>query len=116
MRRGLLSTVGMLLLTLICARYASFEPTNPSMNGESLATKAPSPAGTFKVIHVSTDESILQRMRPEASPIVMRINDRELLQTLVQIGRPAGLIRIGDRLALSAPVTDDELTSSVRNH
>ena len=68
------------------------------------------------IVWVSTDVTILARMTSAPAPIVVYINDAELLETLVHIGRPAGLIRFGDRLALSAPVTDEELFPTSREH
>ena len=68
------------------------------------------------IVWVSTDPTVLARMTSAPTPIVVYINDAELLETLVHIGRPAGLIRFGDRLALSAPVTDEELFPTSREH
>lgn len=108
-RRGVLSTTAATLLIVTIARIATFDPGASPAARDRMAIKVPSTDETSRVSRVTTDESIVQRMRPEPIPMVVRINDEQLLQTLVHIGRPAGLIRIGDRLALSAPVTDDEL-------
>ena len=61
---------------------------------------------------VPTDPGILKRYRAEPTGAVVRMDDGLLLQTLASINRPAGLIRMGDRVLLSAPVTDAELNLS----
>ena len=58
---------------------------------------------------VQTDPSVLERYRVQATSRVVHMNDQMLLATLASINRPAGLIRFGDRVRLSAPVTDVEL-------
>lgn len=58
---------------------------------------------------VKTDVSVLVRYRAVPEPVVVRMDDRMLVQTLASIGRPAGLIRFGDDVRLSRPVTDAEL-------
>lgn len=115
-RRGVISTLALALLLFTYLRYVSFAPIAPTDRVERMAGTTAQQTLRTGVVFVSTDESSLQRMRPDPRPIVVQIDDRELLQTLVEIGRPAGIIRIGDRLALSAPVTDDELSSTRRDH
>lgn len=63
--------------------------------------------GVSVVFH--TDETVVQRMAAAPRPLIERVDDAGLMATLREIGRPAGLIRMGARVALSAPVTDDEL-------
>jgi hypothetical protein len=58
---------------------------------------------------VQTDPSVLERCRPAPTDRVVWIDDTTLLRTLASVNRPTGLIRIGDRVRLSAPVTDAEL-------
>ncbi len=60
-------------------------------------------------ITVQTDQSNLGRYRAEPPRSIVRMDDRVLIETLASINRPAGLIRFGDRLRLSAPVTDADL-------
>jgi hypothetical protein len=61
---------------------------------------------------VQTDPGILERCRARPTGAVVHMDDGLLLQTLASINRPAGLIRMGDRVLLSAPVTDAELSLS----
>ncbi len=58
---------------------------------------------------VHTDPTVLERCRARPTGSVLRIDDRTLLAGLASINRPAGLIRIGGQVRLSAPVTDAEL-------
>lgn len=67
----------------------------------------PPPTPGMQVVH--TDPQAADRFRPMPQPVVVTINDAQLVRTLIEIGRPAGLIHIGERIALSAPVTDEEL-------
>ncbi len=65
-------------------------------------------------LRVHTDSSVVERYRATPVDRVIRMDDSALLATLVSIHRPAGLIRFGDRIALSAPVTDEELAKARR--
>ena len=58
---------------------------------------------------ITSDPSVLERLRADPPQAVIRMNDRMLLDALASIDRPAGLIRLGDDIRLSAPVTDAEL-------
>ena len=58
---------------------------------------------------VHTDPTVLERCRARSTGLVVRMDDRMLLDTLASIDRPAGLIRFGNRVRLSAPVTDADL-------
>ncbi|MCP4590693.1 MAG: hypothetical protein GY842_08110 [bacterium] len=62
------------------------------------------------IIRVATDPTVLERYRARSTAVVERIDDRILLNTLASIGRPAGLIRYGGRIRLTAAVTDVELS------
>ena len=55
---------------------------------------------------IQTDPTVLERYRARPTGRIMRMDDHVLLDTLAAIGRPAGLIRFGHRIRLSAPVTD----------
>ncbi len=80
-------------------------PTQPVTQRESIAVEL-----------VHTDPTIRERYEATPATTIVRIDDGQLLSTLVEIGRPAGLIRFGERVALSAPVTDDELRGQQENH
>jgi len=62
---------------------------------------------------VVTDPSIRMRFAVHPTLIVEHVDDDTLVTLLVRIHRPAGLIRIGDRVALTVAVTDDELEAKV---
>lgn len=62
-----------------------------------------------RIVRIATDPTILDRYRPDPPRIVRRVGDEELLRALAAIDRPAGLIRVGDVVRLTLPVTDDEL-------
>ena len=93
-------------------RYADFGARE---SGMTLTTpvQVPSPtlpqpdAGTIVFVH--TDSTIQERYRVSPPSIIVLMDDAQLLKTLVEVGRPAGLIRIGERLAFSTAVTDDDL-------
>jgi hypothetical protein len=59
---------------------------------------------------IETIPGVLERHRAKPTGKVTRIDDAALVATLASINRPAGLVRIGDRVWLTAPVTDAELT------
>lgn len=61
---------------------------------------------------VQTDSGILERYRPAPCRVVERIDDGELLRLLAALNRPTGMIRIGERVQLTDPVTDAELRLS----
>lgn len=70
----------------------------------------PAPVNRAVVIRtVRTDPSIVERYRATSVDRAVRLDDEALIDTLASIHRPAGLIRFGDRVALSAPVTDAQL-------
>ena len=79
--------------------------TPPPVRGWTPVEEAPT-----RTVIVQTDHDIVVRLLASPPAIVTRIDDNQLIRTLIEIGRPAGLIRFGDRVALSAPVTDQEIT------
>ncbi len=60
-----------------------------------------------KLVHTRT--AVLARFASEPTRRIERLDDGKLLAVLASLGRPAELIRDGDRVRLSAPVTDKEL-------
>ncbi len=88
----------------------------PSIAGqppEARQERAPAPEHPQRHLCVTTivqtDPSVLERYRVQPTSHIVRMDDQMLLATLASINRPAGLIRFGDRVRLSAPVTDAEL-------
>jgi hypothetical protein len=84
------------------------QPTVPSI-GERNVKVVPAPTPAPLIVRVASDPGALERHRALPRRIVRRLGDDELLRALVAIDRPAGLIRLGDRVRLTAPVTDAEL-------
>ena len=78
------------------------------------ARSAPSPAVTataapvVDLARVSTVPGILDRYRPSGTTGAILIDDRMLVETLREIDRPAGVIRIGGRTLLTAAVVDED--------
>ncbi len=71
-------------------------------------TEAPRRSGCVTVL-VQTDPTVVDRYRARTTGLAVRMDDRMLLNALASINRPTGLIRFGDSLRLTAPVTDAEL-------
>lgn len=66
------------------------------------------------VIFVESDPAVLERYRTQEAPgLVRRVDDLGLIESLAAINRPAGLIRIGDKVRPSRPVSDAELALNV---
>ncbi len=67
-------------------------------------------AHTTRVLFVDSDPTIVARYAPRLPVGIIRIlDDRALLDTLASIDRPAGLIRMGDQVRLTRPVSDAQL-------
>jgi len=65
---------------------------------------------SVNVVRVKSDSMILDRYAADLPTGLVRwLDDRELLETLTSIDRPAGLIRMGRTVRLSRPVSDAEL-------
>ena len=58
------------------------------------------------ITRVETEPGIADRYRAEASNMVVCVNDVELLETLRRFDRPAGLVRMGGEVFLTASVVD----------
>lgn len=61
------------------------------------------------VEHVRTDPAILDRFAARPTNMPTFLDDRTLITALARIDRPVGLIRSGNHVRLTAPVTDAEL-------
>lgn len=62
----------------------------------------------------NSEPGALERYRSDVHVDVSAyyVDDRQLLATLLEIGRPVGLVRSGGRVTLTKPVTDAELSPS----
>ncbi len=120
MRRRVLAAGGslcVLVLLIALAIPGGTESPDTRLVVESEASD-PVPASVTTVVPqravvitsiVTTDPSVLDRYRANPSSFVVRMTDKTLLETLASIHRPAGLIRFGGEIRISAPVTDAEL-------
>lgn len=75
--------------------------------GARAPTRGPAAPSVSAIVRVATDPGVLARFAPTSGGMtVERVSDDELLRTLSAIGRPVGLVRDGDRVALTADVAD----------
>ena len=111
-RKAAISSTGAVLVVVGLIRFANLDPANNTvtLNQQSLERTASVQPGASTIMHVQTDPNVVERFSAAPTPVIVRINDAQLIETLVAIGRPAGLIQVGERVALSAPVTDEELS------
>ena len=63
----------------------------------------------YETTIIGTDPTVRDRFRAAPARRVAMLTDRMLLDDLVALGRPAGLIRMGNQVRLSAPVTNADL-------
>lgn len=107
-RRLAVSAAGCAVLIGMVLQWA-MPPTDGPTIARRAGTPAPSPTATVAVQRVATDPAIVERYRAAPASLVEWIDDRTLLDILTAIDRPAGIIRVGDRVALSRPVDDASL-------
>lgn len=69
----------------------------------------------MRVVHVQTDPGVLDRYRAAPPPLIVRVDDAALLETLEQFDRPTGLVRMGDDVFLTASVADEPANADRRN-
>lgn len=75
--------------------------------GARAPTRRPAAPPVSAIVRVATDPGVLTRLAPTSGGVtVERVSDDVLLRTLSAIGRPVGLVREGDRVALTADVAD----------
>ena len=98
--------VGVVRLTSVGPQQSKVVEVEPSSQPRPELMQ-PSPTPGAQIVH--TDPGAAERYRATPQPLVVTIDDAQLVRTLIEIGRPAGLIRIGERVALSAAVTDEKL-------
>jgi hypothetical protein len=68
--------------------------------------QARQPARETSIEIVRTDPSVLERFAARTTSRAVFLDDEALLDELAAMGRPAGLIRSGDRVWLTADVID----------
>jgi hypothetical protein len=118
MRRQMLSSTALVLLIVGVIRFSDFSGHQSAMTSRespAVPITATTKLDAAITVYVHSDATIEARYRADSAPIVVWIDDAQLIRTLIEVGRPAGLIHIGDRLALSAPVTDDEIRMQNRD-
>jgi len=67
------------------------------------------------IAYVATDERIVDRLRLQVDrhPNVEVITDAELMQALADVGKPAGVARMGERVLLTQEVADASIGADV---
>ena len=97
--------VGSLVISVPAQRTDSSSQVN-----SSAADTVPSPTPTALVVQrIATDPTIVTRWQmPEASAVV-HLDDDGLLQTLDEIDRPSGIVRIQGRVWLTHAVADQHV-------
>jgi hypothetical protein len=87
--------IGLSLLAMPARRPATHLPR---------VAQTPKPAADASIEIIRTDPSILERFAARPTSRAILLDDEALLDELVAMGRPAGLIRSGDRVWLTADV------------
>ena len=117
-RRVVTSTAGGtgLVFLLIALASPSFVGPKPApQSGERVVADSGQPPPIVEhpsrgcVTRIVRTNVPRDRFRAEPTSRVLRMDDRVLMETLTAIHRPTGLIRFGDRVRLTAAVTDAEL-------
>lgn len=93
----------------IVSRWRAAEPSSSVAIASSAATSSPPCA----VRIVTTAGTSLADFAPDPAAMarvtIRSLSDEELIDALAAIGRPAGIIRMGGKVWLSAAVTDEEI-------
>jgi hypothetical protein len=79
----------------------------PPENPGSRSDPAIVPPSVAVVSVVRTSENVLDRYRASSRPHAHALTDDELLETLAALDRPTGIVRAGERVWLTRPVSDD---------
>jgi hypothetical protein len=86
-------------------QYAAPEPTPSTMPDSQFAGQTSTTRTT--IVTVQTDPTIVQRFAASTTTTTMqRIDDEQLLATLSDLGRPTGLVRVGETVWLTSPDLD----------
>ena len=86
-------------------QFAEDIPSRPTGAAPDESAKRRAPV----TVLIKTDPTVVERYRAGPTGRIVQMDDRMLLESLAAIDRPAGLIRFGDQVRLSAAVTDAEL-------
>ena len=106
-RRHVASTAALLLatgllFTLVLPRLV----TRPGELAESVSEPRPEkPVIEYHV--VSTRRAVTDKYIVPPVSRIQRIDDSALMENLIALNRPAGLIRTGEKVWLTSPVTDE---------
>jgi len=106
---GLLVAGGVIIATL--SPPPATAPPVADNGARSGAEARPARPESARIIvrRVETDAGIASRLRAAGvvSVPIHAVSDAELLETLAELGRPAGLVRTPERVWLTADVTDE---------
>ncbi len=101
---GLLLLFAAPLLRSNSTEVADLTNPTPHTDTPTIPAEYQVPAAFIQI--VTTETSITDRYVRKPPSIIELIDDHSLLEDLVALNRPTGLIRSGDRVWFTAPVTD----------
>jgi len=91
----------------LVASASSVSPASPAQLAQLDSThEVEAVPSMVRIARVETEPGIADRYRAEPTNTVLLIDDTELLETLQLVDRPAGLVRMGDEVFVTASVTD----------
>lgn len=114
-RRAARRTVGVLTVLVIGAlAWRSITPPRPPQvvkHAPGINTREVQPVEdptqpSISFARVTTDDRIAGSVEAKPTGLIQRIDDQELLDSLADMGRPTGLIRIGGETRLTSNVSD----------
>lgn len=118
--RRTMSVCGALLLIAGAAAYiisaagANTPPTHATLAVNTQKSLATEPAAAVLIARIETDPTVLDRYRTKATRDATILSDTELLESLREINRPAGLVRMDGEAWLTASVVDDPAYDAIR--
>jgi hypothetical protein len=119
--RRTVSVCGALLLIAGAAAYIiTAAGANAPITAHSIVATntqesiAPSPAPGMLIARIDTDPTVLDRYRMANASSAIILSDTDLLESLREINRPAGLVRMEGEVWLTASVVDDPAYHAIR--
>lgn len=118
-RRRFVTGAVVLAVAILSVRFGS--PTAlETRRSPQMATSSPYRTGRTNAVgadrarrcivqRVPTRVGTVERLRAQPTERIVRMDDALLLETLASVYRPSGLIRVGEGVRLSTPVTDAQL-------
>lgn len=107
-RRHFASSAVLLLAIILLPVFLSPRITSRPIEITNRAIEPPLARPSFEFIVVSTRKAITDEYIITPTTHVQWIDDRTLLENLIALNRPAGLVRQGERTWLTTPVADED--------